>query len=107
MWSADMNSFNHYAYGAVGDWMYGNMAGINTDENAPGFKHIIFKPETDERIDFVEASIETAYGEVKSEWKRENGKILYTFTVPVGAAATAYVGDEVYALGAGVHKFEC
>ena len=42
-----MNSFNHYAYGAVGDWMYGNMAGINTDENAPGFRHIIFKPETD------------------------------------------------------------
>ena len=46
---------NHYAYGAVGDWMYGNMAGINTDENAPGFKHIIFKPETDERIDFAQA----------------------------------------------------
>lgn len=107
MWSKDMNSFNHYAYGAVGDWMYGNMAGINTDENAPGFRHIIFKPETDERIDFVEASIDTAYGEVKSEWKRENGKVLYTFTVPVGAAATAYVADEVYALGAGVHKFEC
>lgn len=106
MWSADMNSFNHYAYGAVGDWMYGNMAGINTDEKAPGFKHIIFKPETDERIDFVEASIDTAYGEVKSEWKRVDGKILYTFTVPAGAAATAYVGEEVYALGAGVHKFE-
>ena len=106
MWSADMNSFNHYAYGAVGDWMYGNMAGINTDDNTPGFKHIIFKPETDDRIDFVEASIETAYGTVKSEWKKADGKIRYTFTVPAGAVATAYVGEEKYALGAGVHHFE-
>ena len=106
MWSADMNSFNHYAYGAVGDWMYGVMAGINTDENAPGFKHIIFKPQTDERIDFVEASIDTAYGTVKSEWKKVDGKIVYTFTVPTGAVATAYIGEEKYAIGAGVHKFE-
>ncbi len=106
MWSKDMNSFNHYAYGAVGDWMYGVMAGINTDENAPGFKHIIFKPQTDDRIDFVEASIDTAYGTVKSEWKKADGKVVYTFTVPSGTVATAYVGEEKYALGAGVHKFE-
>lgn len=107
MWSRDMNSFNHYAYGAVGDWMYGVMAGINTDENAPGFRHIIFKPQTDDRITFVEASIETEYGTVKSEWKTENGKTTYIFTVPKGAVATAYLGEEKYALGAGVHKFEC
>ncbi len=107
MWSADMNSYNHYAYGAVGDWMCGVMAGINTDENAPGFRHIIFRPQTDDRIDFVEASIDTAYGTVKSEWKKADGKVVYTFTVPTGAVATAYVGEEKYALGAGVHKFEC
>ncbi len=106
MWSKDMNSFNHYAYGAVGDWMYGVLAGINPDENAPGFKHIIFKPQTDERLTFAEASIDTAYGTVKSEWKTENGKTTYIFTVPNGTVATAYLGDESYALGAGVHKFE-
>lgn len=107
MWSEKMNSFNHYAYGAVGDWMYGVMAGINTDEKAAGFKHIIFKPQTDDRIDFVDSSIDTPYGEVKSAWKKSQGKTVYTFTVPKGSCATAYIGDEVYALGAGVHKFEC
>ncbi len=107
MWSANMNSFNHYAYGAVGDWMYGVMAGINTDEKAPGFKHIVFKPQTDDRIDFVEALIETPCGELKSAWKRLQGKTVYTFTVPKGSCATAYIGGEAYALGSGVHKFEC
>ncbi len=106
MWSTDMNSFNHYAYGAVGDWMYGVVAGINTDENFPGFKHIIFKPQIDARLTFAEASIETEYGTVKSEWKTENGKTTFLFTVPKGAAATACFGEEKYALGAGVHKFE-
>ncbi len=106
MWSTDMNSFNHYAYGAVGDWMYGVMAGINPDENAPGFKHIIFKPETDPRISFVKASIDTSYGEVKSEWRTQNGKTTFIFTVPKGAVATVYLGEDTYALGSGVHKFE-
>ena len=47
MWSTDMNSFNHYAYGAVADWMYGAAAGINSDPDRPGFEHIIFRPVTD------------------------------------------------------------
>lgn len=97
-----MNSFNHYAYGAVGDWLYGTMAGINTDEKSPGFKHIIFKPITDSRIDFVKASIESRHGEVKAEWHRENGKVSYTFTVPQGCTATAHVDGKVAELAAGV-----
>lgn len=97
-----MNSFNHYAYGAVGDWMYGTMAGINTDENAPGFRHIIFKPIPDERLDFVKASIMSRHGEVKAEWQRVDGKVKYTFTVPQGCTGTATVDGEVTELSAGV-----
>lgn len=105
MWSTDMNSFNHYAYGAVADWMYGVAAGINSDPERPGFEHIIFRPVTDGRLSFVKASIDTRRGTVKSEWRRENGKVKYTFTVPEGSCASVVLGDREYEVGAGVHEF--
>ena len=75
MWSTTMNSFNHYAYGSVADWLYEKAAGIRIDENSPAFEHIIFAPVTDERLDYVKASIESRNGEVKASWKRENGVV--------------------------------
>lgn len=105
MWSTDMNSFNHYAYGAVADWMYGTAAGINSDPDRPGFEHIIFRPVTDRRLDFVKASIDTRRGTVASEWRRENGRIKYIFTVPEGCCASAVIGGEKHEVGAGTHKF--
>ena len=105
MWSTDMNSFNHYAYGAVADWMYGSAAGINSDPDRPGFEHIIFRPVTDRRLDFVKASIDTRRGTVASEWRRENGRIKYIFTVPEGCCASAVIGGEKHEVGAGTHEF--
>lgn len=105
MWSTDMNSFNHYAYGAVADWMYGAAAGINSDLDRPGFEHIIFRPVTDRRLDFVKASIDTRRGTVASEWRRENGRIKYIFTVPEGCCASAVIGGEKHEVGAGTHEF--
>lgn len=105
MWSTDMNSFNHYAYGAVADWMYGAAAGINSDPDRPGFEHIIFRPVTDRRLDFVKASIDTRRGTVASEWRRENGRIKYIFTVPEGCGASAVIGGEKHEVGAGTHEF--
>lgn len=105
MWSTDMNSFNHYAYGAVADWMYGAAAGINSDPDRPGFEHIIFRPVTDRRLDFVKASIDTRRGTVASEWRRENGRIKYIFTVPEGCCALAIIGGEKHEVGAGTHEF--
>ena len=105
MWSADMNSFNHYAYGAVADWMYGAAAGINADPERPGFEHIIFRPVTDRRLDFVKASIDTRRGTVASEWRRENGRIKYIFTVPEGCSASVIIGGEKHEVGAGTHEF--
>ena len=102
-----MNSFNHYAYGAVYDWMFGVMAGIDTDDNAPAFKHFTIKPVTDSRIDFVEASIETRYGLLSSSWKREGENIVYEFTVPAKTTATLCVGDTETAYGAGSYKVVC
>lgn len=105
MWSTDMNSFNHYAYGAVADWMYGAAAGINSDPDRPGFEHIIFRPVTDRRLDFVKASIDTRRGTVASEWRRENGRIKYIFTVPEGCCASVIIGEEKHEVGAGTHEF--
>lgn len=105
MWSTDMNSFNHYAYGAVADWMYGAAAGINSDPDRLGFEHIIFRPVTDERLNFVRASIDTRRGTVASEWRRENGRIKYIFTVPEGCSASVIIGGEKHEVGAGTHEF--
>ena len=105
IWSTDMNSFNHYAYGAVADWMYGAAAGINSDPDRPGFEHIIFRPVTDRRLDFVKASIDTRRGTVASEWRRENGRIKYIFTVPEGCSASVIIGEEKHEVGAGTHEF--
>ena len=99
-----MNSFNHYAYGCVGDWLYGDAAGIKADESKPGYANIIFRPLTDERLDYVKASLETRKGLVKSEWKRENGKVTYTFVVPEESTATAYIDGKEYALKAGINE---
>lgn len=105
MWDTSMNSFNHYAYGSVADWLYGVAAGINIDETKPGFEHIIIKPVTDSRLTFVNASIDTRKGVVKSGWKTENGKTTYSVEIPEGATATVIIGGETTEIGAGKYEF--
>ncbi len=106
MWSTSMNSFNHYAYGSVADWLYGDAAGIKIDESKPAFEHIIFAPLTDDRLSFVKASIESRFGTVKSEWKRENGKVSYLFTVPENCTATVILDGKETEVGSGEHEFK-
>ena len=102
-WRESMNSFNHYAYGAVCDWLYGAAAGIKTDENAPGFKHIIIEPVPDRRLDFLSASIDTAYGTVRSGWRWNGDKISYEIEVP--SSATIRINDNEYNVEKGVYTF--
>lgn len=102
MWDKKMNSFNHYAYGAVGEWMYSVMAGITPAE--AGYKTVLFCPKTDERINYVKASIDTEYGKISSEWKRENGKTEYIFTVPKNVKAMATIDNKTIALKAGENR---
>ncbi len=104
-WGADMNSYNHYAYGAVGDFLYGTVAGIETDEKNPGFTHIRFVPKPTEKLTYAKASLKTPYGVIGSEWHREANHITYCFTVPAGLSATAEINGETYELDAGVHTF--
>jgi alpha-L-rhamnosidase len=86
-----MNSFNHYAYGAIGDWMYRVVAGINIDEDTPGYKKVIIKPHPTDSLTFASASLQTYYGKVSSEWKKENGNFILNVDVPANTTATIYV----------------
>ncbi len=103
IWPAKMNSFNHYAYGAVGDWMYGVMAGINTVEDAPGFAKVHFAPTPDSRLDWFRAEIDTAHGKVSSRWWHENGKVHYEISTPVEAVAV--IEGKTHKLSPGTHIF--
>ena len=83
-----MNSFNHYAYGCVCEWIWETAAGIASDPASPGFKHIIMKPVPDERLGSMDASFRSAAGLIKSAWHYEGDTWVWTFTIPAGATAT-------------------
>ena len=89
-----MNSFNHYAYGAVCEWIWKTVAGIASDTAQPGFKHIIMAPVPDKRLGFVKASYKSAAGLIKSEWKYEGNKWVWKFTIPQGSTATVTLPGE-------------
>ncbi|MFS0868329.1 family 78 glycoside hydrolase catalytic domain [Paenibacillus xylanilyticus] len=89
LWSADMNSFNHYAYGAIGEWLYRYVAGIRSDEQHPGFHVVHIEPEPGPGMEWVEASLDTMYGRVASSWyRRENKGMEVHVTIPANATGT-------------------
>ncbi|QMW01911.1 alpha-L-rhamnosidase [Spirosoma foliorum] len=89
--SPSMTSFNHYAYGAVGDWMYRTITGIDTDEAGPGYKHTIIKPQPGGGLTSASASLQTYYGMVRSSWKKEADNLSFTVEIPANTTATVYV----------------
>lgn len=107
-WDADMNSYNHYAYGAVYDWIFGVAAGIKPFEDGAGYKHISIKPHTDKRMEFLRAGIETKYGYISSHWYYDDEHIHFEFEIPDGVTAeiclpngcsdTVYGGSYMYVI---------
>ena len=87
MQDPSMNSFNHYSYGAIGDWMYRTMAGINTDEQETGYKKITIAPHPGGNLTMVNANLETVYGHLNSEWKLDNGVMNINVTIPANSTA--------------------
>jgi Bacterial alpha-L-rhamnosidase. len=85
-WSDAMNSFNHYAYGAIGDWLYRSVAGIDTDEEQAGYKKIVIRPRPGNGLSWAEGRLKTMYGTIVSRWsKSENGRMEVNVTVPANA----------------------
>jgi alpha-L-rhamnosidase len=86
-----MNSFNHYAYGAIGDWMYRKMVGLDTYEDGVGYKHIKIQPHIGGSFTNASASLKTYYGTASSGWKVDADKIMLDVIIPVNTTATIYI----------------
>lgn len=84
----NMNSFNHYAYGAIGQWLYKDVAGLWHDEAAPGYKNIIFAPNITPKMSFASATNNTPYGVASSSWKQTDGVIEWNVVIPPNATGT-------------------
>ena len=84
-WSKDMNSYNHYAYGSVADWVYGVAAGILPRKDAPGYAKVTIAPHPDKRLDWLRAELDTRHGHISSFWTKEDDSWRYEITVPVEA----------------------
>lgn len=82
-----MNSFNHYAYGAVGEWLYDTVGGIR--ELAPGYRRILLRPQLDPKLTHAAATLESPYGEIQSAWKRTAQSVTWKITVPANTSAIA------------------
>ncbi|HWB25292.1 MAG TPA: family 78 glycoside hydrolase catalytic domain [Chitinophagaceae bacterium] len=86
-----MNSFNHYSYGAIGDWMYRAVVGIDTYTDGVGYKHIKIMPHLGPGLTSASASLNTYYGTVSNTWKESDGKITMDVEIPANTTATIYV----------------
>lgn len=87
-WSRDMNSYNHYAYGAVADWVYGNAAGIRPLDGHPGYEKISVSPLPDKRLGWLSCSYRSRHGLIRSDWKLQGDQWRYEIETPVDAVIT-------------------
>jgi alpha-L-rhamnosidase len=104
-----MNSFNHYAYGAIGDWLYRTVAGIDTEEVGPGYKHSRIQPRPGGGLTHAEADLETPYGLLSSHWRLEGDSLLMDIVIPPNTRSEVFVpgpaGATHYSVGSGIYHF--
>ena len=93
--SKAMNSFNHYAYGSVGEWIWSRLAGIDWDKSAPGFRSVIMRPIFDKRIGFVEATHDAHTGRITSNWHFEENEIHWEISLPPSVRAKVALPDNL------------
>jgi alpha-L-rhamnosidase len=86
-----MNSFNHYAYGAIGEWMYSTIAGIDLDLARPGYKHIIIRPQPSETLTHARAALDTLYGRIESAWHVDDVGVHLKIVIPANTTATVHL----------------
>jgi alpha-L-rhamnosidase len=88
MWSPDMNSFNHYAYGAIGEWLVRVAGGLEIDEADPGYHHALIAPKLGGDFRFFKVSYESIYGTVASGWSVDDDEVTISVQIPVNTTAT-------------------
>jgi alpha-L-rhamnosidase len=86
-----MNSFNHYSYGAIGDWMYRVVAGIDTYEDGPGYQHSQIAPHPGGELTEAAADLQTGYGLLSSHWRKAADSLLLDLVIPANTTSTVYI----------------
>ncbi len=86
-----MNSFNHYAYGAVGKWLYSSVAGIDCDPEGPGYKKIIINPYPIKKLNYAKAEYHSIYGKVSSHWQYKNDGLILSVVIPPNTTAKVFL----------------
>ena len=104
-WSSDMNSFNHYAYGCVFDWIFEYVGGISICEGGEGYKKVRIAPVPDRRLGFADVGIETRHGELSVKWKYSDEGVIYDVCVPNGTAAEICIDGKTVAVEQGTYRF--
>ena len=84
-----MNSFNHYAYGAIGSWLYAVVAGVDVDPAQPGYKHILLAPQPGGELTSARGTLQSVHGEILSSWKLRAGRFEWEVIVPPNTTASA------------------
>ncbi|MCY0880122.1 MAG: family 78 glycoside hydrolase catalytic domain [Firmicutes bacterium] len=90
-WSPQMNSFNHYAYGSVGDFLYRVLAGLNGDEAEPGYRRIHITPHPDPAFSYALAGYAAMVGPIRAGWRREGDDLLVIAEIPPNATASVWL----------------
>ena len=104
-----MNSGNHVMMlGDLIPWTYECLAGIAPDKQKPGFKHIVMRPDFSiDALNGVTATYPSLYGDIKSTWSRQNGKVTWTVTIPANTTATLYLPDgKTMEIGSGTYIYQ-
>lgn len=88
---AGMNSFNHWAFGAVGEWVWRHIVGLNPDDTQPGWKHFTIAPRPGGGVTWARGRYYSIRGEISSDWRIEAGTLTLRVTVPPSTSATIFV----------------
>ena len=86
-----MNSFNHWAFGAVGEWVWRELAGLNPDDSQPGYKHFFIRPRPCGELNWLKSRYESIRGPIRSDWKIAGGRFELHVEIPANTTATVYV----------------
>jgi alpha-L-rhamnosidase len=86
-----MNSFNHYAYGAIGAWMYAVIGGIDLDPEQPAYKHVIMHPCPGDGLTYAAAQLHSMYGPIRNHWTHEKNHFDWQVSIPPNTTATLYL----------------
>lgn len=103
-------SLNHYAFGTPAEWLYTNILGIKSDENDPGYHHIILTPETGGGLTYARGSYDSAYGKISVAWEQTESGYSFDIEIPANTTATLTLpdsseGQKVYELVSGQYSF--